>query len=169
MSQSKTILNFPKNAREMISVLSEVVSEESLVLLEAELHRHVILLYRLAEEHLLLATSVSSSKWRQKVSRSYYSAYNARRAVELYVSGVYNTDSSDHKNLHKLPDDFPERETKVARLRDLREDRNSADYDHLADEGNLLVPSVDAVEFAKRFLRDTRSYLENKGFEFEGE
>ncbi|MBD3894646.1 hypothetical protein IEI94_02095 [Halomonas sp. ML-15] len=169
MPDQRTILSFPRNARQMISVLTDVVSNESVDLLEKELERHVIALCELANDHILLASSVSAARWRQKVSRSYYCAYNTRRAVELYVSGVYNIDSSDHKNVHKLPDDFPEKETRVARLRDLREDRNSADYDHTVVEGSLLISSSESVSFAKDFLDDAKVYLEARGVFFEGE
>lgn len=163
MAQGKTIITVSSNTREVISVLAGVVSEEAVLQLNRELERHVFLLLELAEEHCVLAESVSSSRWRQKVSRAYYAAYNARRAVELYVNGVYKTDSSDHKNLHKMPDDFPGKETKVARLRDLREDRNAADYDHLAEESILIMPAADAVAFSRKFLADAEEYLSNKG------
>jgi len=81
------------------------------------------------------------------------------------VSGIYKTDSSDHKNLHKIPDDFSNRETRIARLRDLREDRNSADYDHLANEGSLILMVPDSVSFAREFLNDANGYLSAKGLE----
>ncbi|UYG04380.1 hypothetical protein OCT51_03210 [Halomonas sp. LR3S48] len=153
----------------MVSVLTGVVSSDSVVMLEKEIERHVVSLCALADDHLSLAISVPSTRWRQKISRAYYCAYNTRRAVELYVSGVYNTDSSDHKNVHKLPDDFPEKETRVARLRDLREDRNSADYDHAVVESLLLIQPAEAVSFAKKFLDDAKTYLEARGVDFEGE
>lgn len=163
--QNKNIITVSNNTREIISVLSGIVSEDAVLQLNNELDRHVVLLLELAEEHCVLAESVPAHRWRQKVSRSYYAAYNTRRAVELYVNGVYKTDSSDHKNIHKMPVDFPEKETRSARLRDLREDRNAADYDHLAEEGMLIVPVAEAVSFARNFLNSAKSYLGERGLE----
>ncbi|WP_339118291.1 hypothetical protein [Halomonas sp. BMC6] len=58
MSQNKNIITVSNNAREVISVISGLISEESIYLLNAELNRHVCLLLSLSEEHCVLAENI---------------------------------------------------------------------------------------------------------------
>jgi hypothetical protein len=98
-------------------------------------------------------------EWRQKISRLYYAAYNVRRSVVLKSSGAFSTDSSDHKNVDQLPDVLDNRESHIVNLRNLREDRNLADYSHLATIGDLVIAPADALQFAGQFLGDCRKFL----------
>lgn len=166
--RNKSILDVTKNAREAISCISGLVSDESASQLRGEFDRHVIGLVELAREHLLVAKSLPRSRWRHKVSRGYYCSYHAKRALRLYVSGHYSTDSSDHKKVSDLPDDFPSKESRKRRLNDLRTDRNTADYDHDANEDLLIIGVAESVVFSESFLSDVLEYLTRCGLEIGG-
>lgn len=72
-------------------------------------------------------------------------------------------DSSDHKNIDKLPDDLESRETFSSNLRALREDRNLADYSHLSAVTDLILSPEEALEFSSLFIESCKQFLLNKG------
>jgi hypothetical protein len=72
-------------------------------------------------------------------------------------------DSSDHKKVDNLPDDFPNKNTYANRLNVLREDRNLSDYDHSARSDDLVYRIEDSDEIVGKFLRDARKYLRGRG------
>jgi hypothetical protein len=85
------------------------------------------------------------------------------RAVRLCVNGEYSIDSSDHKRIEVLPDDFPNRNRYANRLGVLRDDRNLCDYDHTAKLTDLVVNVSDAAELVQQFLKDAHRYLKQRG------
>lgn len=153
-------LNLRKTAR----CLSSVLAPSELEKLEKELRTNVRRLLYLGQSHLRFAKLVKGpTSWRQRVSRGYYSAYSASRAVRLEVTGTYSADVKDHKNIGDLPDGFPA----VSRWKDFfvkfRADRNLADYDHSVDESALELTSNDYLERTSDFLEDSKLYLRSRG------
>lgn len=167
MANKDNLISVSRNARQLISVISPLLPKESVDRLELEISNHAKDLFRLGEHHSQFAEKLTEKDWRQMVSRSYYGAYNCRRALMLYKFGSYSTDPSDHKKVAEIPEDFPEKETRSARLRDLREDRNTADYDHSATVDDLIITPREAVEFSKRFIQDAKKYFSENGFDIE--
>ena len=72
-------------------------------------------------------------------------------------------DSSDHKKIETLPDDFPNKNKYANRLGVLRDDRNLCDYDHTAKLTDLVVGAKDATELTQQFLNDAQGYLKRRG------
>lgn len=64
---------------------------------------------------------------------------------------------------YQLPDGFNNAATYATKLRVLREDRNLADYSHLASEADLVVSAEDAGVLVEKFLDDSREYLTARG------
>jgi len=79
------------------------------------------------------------------------------------VDGAHSTESSDHKKVGDLPEDFPARETYHARLKELREDRNKCDYDHTARARDLFISQTEAEQLTGDFFRHTIVYLNGRG------
>ena len=130
--------------------------------IDEEIGRNVRQLFALGEDHYDFGKR-SAKNWRQAVSRTYYGAYAVWRAIRLYVQGSYSTDPGEHKKIDQLPDDFPNKSTYSNQLKVLREDRNVCDYDHAADEGDLVLGTKESLDLVLRFTDDARSYLERKG------
>ena len=147
----------------MIQNLNHLLERQELAKLIAELDRNVVALFELGLAHFNFASALSIDDWRQKISRLYYAVYNVRRAVALKHSGVFSTDSSDHKNVDQLPDGMSNRESHINNLRDLREDRNLADYSHLAVMSDLVIAPDGALTFATQFIADCRQFLIQNG------
>lgn len=147
------------NAVKMIHNLNHLLLPAELAKLTAELDQNVRALFELGLVHLKFAATLGDKDWRQKISRLYYAAYNVRRAVVLRHSGIFSTDSSDHKNVDQLPDKINNKESHIGKLKDLREDRNLADYSHLAVVGDLIISPTDALAFVNDFVSDCRSFL----------
>ena len=140
-----------------------VVDAAAISAIEAEICANVAQLYALGRSHYNFAIRQNNRSWRQKISRLYYAAYSVSRAVRLCVNGDYSTDSSDHKKIEILPDDFPNKNMYANRLGVLRADRNLCDYDHTAELADLVVGVSDAVQLVQQFLTDAQSYLTRRG------
>lgn len=152
------------NARKVIRCLNSVISDGELAKIEAELRNNVRQLMRLGQAHLRFAKRASGpTSWRQRVSRGYYSAYSASRAIRLEVNGVYSTDPSDHKKIGDLPDDFESASRWKDFLTKFRADRNLADYDHSVSEKALELKSFDYLKQAENFYYVARRYLRSRG------
>jgi hypothetical protein len=157
------ILKAASNLRRLEKNLACILDQSGREAIANEVSRNTNGLLRLSKEHYEFATSVSRGNWRQKVSRLYYAAYHARRAVHLFVVGDYITDSSDHKNVGGFPDDFPNRDRYKTRLADLRSDRNLADYDHEATASDLIISIEDATLLVSELISSAQQYLESQG------
>ena len=147
----------------MIHNLNHLLEQQELAKLTAELDRNVVALFSLGQSHFQFASGLDDADWRQKISRLYYAVFNVRRAVTLKHSGVFSTESSDHKNVDLLPPAVGNRESHISHLKDLREDRNLADYSHLAVMADLVISTDDALRFARQFMADCRQFLEQEG------
>jgi hypothetical protein len=161
--QSPHILKAAPNLRRLESNLARILDHRGREAIANEVCRNTRGLLGLSREHYTFAVSVSRGNWRQKISRLYYAAYHARRAVHLYVVGDYITDSSDHKNVGGFPGDFPNRDTYKTRLSDLRSDRNLADYDHEASSSDLINSVEEATLLVSELIAHAQQYLESKG------
>ena len=131
------------NVRKTIRCLDSILSAGELAKIEAELKNNVRQLIRLGQAHLRFAKQASGSlSWRQRVSRGYYGAYSASKAIRLEVNGIYNIDLKDHQKIGDLPGDFKAATRWRDFLTKFRADRNLADYDHSVSEKALELPSV---------------------------
>lgn len=160
---SPHLLLAASNPLKMIQNLNHLLTGHELAKLTAELDRNVTALFMLGEGHYNFAATINNVDWRQKISRLYYAVYNVRRAVVLKHSGAFSTDSSDHKNVDQLPDSVANRQAHIVNLRDLREDRNLADYSHHAVISDLVISPNDALIFATAFLTDCRQFFLQHG------
>jgi hypothetical protein len=157
------LFNAATNPQRMIRNLVGILDEAELDKIRREIDANVIGLYRLAEGHFVFAKAIKSAEWRQKISRLYYAAYNARRAISLKNDGSYTTDSTDHQKVDVLPDRLDNHALYKSKLKDLRDDRNLADYNHLAKESDLLVSVFEAEKVVTDFINDAKKFLTNLG------
>jgi hypothetical protein len=151
------------NPVRMIHNISHLISKKQIGLLTAELDKNASELFSLGLGHFTFAATINDAEWRQKISRLYYAAYNVRRALALKDSGAFATDSSDHKNVDQLPQRMENREAHISKLRNLRDDRNLADYSHTAVIDDLLIPPGEAFQFVVQFIEDGRTFLTTHG------
>jgi len=147
----------------MLENLRHILDTKACNVIQHEIDKNVKALFGLGEEHFRFAKQTQKKLWRQRISRLYYGAYNVRRAVELHTEGIYRTDASDHKNMHNIPDTFPNQDKYKSRLVNLRDDRNLADYDHDAGEPDLILTQDTAETLVADFIKDARDFLENRG------
>ena len=153
---SGNVLKLKKN---LVTVLDAAGIQD----IQKEIFNNVRQLYALGRSHFLFANRLNSRDWRHKVSRLYYAAYNTSRAVRLCVHGEFSEESSDHKKIEALPDDFPNKNTYSNRLSTLRDDRNVCDYDHTATSKDLVLGLDDSLALVTSFLSDARKYLQKRG------
>lgn len=146
----------------MLANLSHILDASACNVIRSEIDKNVKLLFDLGESHYLFAKQLAKSHWRQRISRLYYGAYNARRAINLHEDGSFGTDVDDHKKTG-LPDKLNNSSTYTNQLRVLREDRNLSDYDHTASEADLVLTQDEAERFVTDFLKDARLYLVSRG------
>lgn len=151
------------NPLRLIANLRDIVDVNALASIEARLNQECRLLFDLGNGHFAFAGALSRTDWRQIVSRLYYGAYNVRRAVVLRQSGAFSTDPSDHQRVDALPDDFPDVATFRILMKNLRDDRNLADYSHAAVESDLLMSADDAIQGVTKFIDHARAYLIQRG------
>ena len=121
--KSPHLLRAGANVRKLKENLVNVVDAAAISAIDTEICTNVAQLYALGQGHYYFAIRQNNRSWRQKISRLYYAAYNVSRAVRLCVNGEYSTDSSDHRKIETLPDDFPNWNKYANRLGALREDR----------------------------------------------
>ncbi len=159
------ILKIPRNSGELIAELRPIIGVRASNRLQDEVNSNVIGLFKLGEMHFHFASQplIAHGDWRQIVSRAYYGVYNVVRAIKLNKFGVYSTDVSDHKEVQNLPDDFPNHDSRKNILKQFRDDRNTADYDHDANESDLNQSASNAVAFSVSFIVDARAYLQARG------
>jgi uncharacterized protein (UPF0332 family) len=100
---------------------------------------------------------------RDAVSRFYYGAYHAFRGVIYFTT--QGDDHDGHTELAKfIPRDFPNDQLWQNQLKDLRERRNSADYDMYPKSDNYFHSQALAAESTcGEAIRDARAYLSSKG------
>jgi hypothetical protein len=157
------LFNAASNPLKIIRNLAGILLATELDKIRAEVDVNVVGLFRLGQMHYAFARSVAATEWRQRISRLYYGAYNVRRAVALKYDGTFSTDSSDHQNVDRLPDAVNNAATYRVKLKNLREDRNLADYNHLAQVADLLISPSDYEIMVTDFIEDATRYLTSQG------
>lgn len=157
------ILLASNNVEEMLKNIEPIIGAGATRKLRIEIRKNVVELFRLGLTHMVFANKIKSREWRQKISRLYYAAYNIRRAIFLEFNGHFTTDSSDHRNVNQLPDDFPSKDVLGQQLRDMRQDRNLCDYSHGSKIADLIISPTDAEKFVAEFEKLARKYLTDRG------
>jgi hypothetical protein len=143
--------------------LAHILSESELNKIKLAVQEEVRLLYLLGQNHYNFAISINHEEWRQKVSRLYYAAYNTKRAIQLQDSGKYSTDVSDHKDIDSLPQNLNQKTIHGSMLKQLRDDRNLADYSHTGRANDLFVTTEELERKVDSFLTDCKTYLTTAG------
>ncbi len=152
-----------RNHGETRRVLRQLgVDDAALSVIEAKVTEQALSWLRLGEKHLKSVRRLKryDEEWRSVVSRSYYAAYNASKAVRYYVHGWVSLGADDHQKVGHLPDDFPDRERWARFLVDLRDARNQSDYDPWPETRRALPMSpADAVRDARGFVAEAKQYV----------
>lgn len=162
--RSPHILLVQANWQKIRENLRGTVGPRSLKNIDKALKVQTKELYKFGKYHYDFAISLSTTHWRQIISRLYYAAYNVSRGVRFAEDASYTTESIDHAKIDKLPEKFPNKDRYQTQLKDLRTDRNLSDYDHTADQLELLISVQDAIILVGEFLSDAKTYLlTNKG------
>ncbi len=121
----------------------------------------------LSKRHLQTAKAIRvqlQRDWRCTVSRAYYAAYTAARAIRYFVHGQFDSSAADHKKASELPDDFPDRDQWREFLVILRDDRNKADYHPWRETYWELSESPDKLlDRSARFVGLACQYLRERG------
>lgn len=151
------------NPYTLINNLKEILNEQEISKIQNAILNESKLIFELAENHFNFASGINPTEWRQRVSRFYYAAYNSKRAVSLCANGKFATDVSDHKDINILPDNLKNKATHAAILKQLRDDRNLADYSHLGTVDHLLIDMADIEGIVGNFLQDCKTYLKDSG------
>ncbi|MCF9019713.1 MULTISPECIES: hypothetical protein [Pseudomonas syringae group] len=157
------ILLASANPQRLIKNLSHILSPDQLKLIEVEVNNNVRSLYGLGEAHYEFAIKINKREWRQIVSRLYYAAYNFKRALGLKSDGTYSTDSGDHQKIDQLPKALENAEAYKLQLKNLRDDRNLADYSHSAVEEDLLGATEETTVLVTNFMNDVKAFLIERG------
>lgn len=161
--KSPHLLRASSNVHRLKENLTRILDANALAAIDDEISANVTQLYGLGRSHFSFAARQNNRSWRQKVSRLYYAAYNVSRAVRLWVNGEYSTESTDHKKIENLPNDFPQKNKYANQLAVLRDDRNLCDYDHTVGRGDLVLSVDDSLALVDGFLNDARAYLKQRG------
>jgi uncharacterized protein (UPF0332 family) len=115
----------------------------------------------LARGNSLMTYDVGS--YRDALSRFYYGTYHCFRAVVFFTSG--GDDHQSHSDLPKfIPPDFPNQSIWKNDLKDLRERRNSADYD-IYPKSDVAWRSYaeDGQRKCSSAIKASRIYLQQHG------
>ena len=163
MPKSPHLLLAGSNCKRLRSNLIALLDASSLGSIDNEIINNVIGLYTLGREHYTFAVGLQKPEWRQKISRLYYAAYNIARSIWFSYDGHYSTESTDHKKVVNLPDDFPNKSKYSNQLGVLRDDRNLCDYDHTAVISDLIISPEDAGALLSDLCNDTVAYFSAKG------
>lgn len=143
--------------------LENILSTAEIDKIKQSLLREITLLHSLGMSHFQFARSLEAREWRQRSSRFYYAAYNVKRALSLCDNGKFSTDVSDHQQIDSLPLKLANYATHSTLLKNLRDDRNIADYSHLATVGDLIIQPTDAESVVANFINDVNQYLQTAG------
>lgn len=157
------------NPQKLVGILDGLIEPDQIERIKEQQKFQAQAMFELGVKHYRFAKAQNQSHWRQRVSRFYYGAYNGSKAIRYMVEGSHSTDSSDHKKIGDLPQDFTNRATYSTRLKELRDDRNKCDYDHGAKARDLFITQADAESLTRNFLREAKAYLEERGLELRGQ
>ncbi|MDZ4306365.1 hypothetical protein [Allopontixanthobacter sp.] len=151
------------NPKKIAGILHGLIDPDQIELIHVQQKLHAQGMFNLGLSHFRFGRKLNAVHWRQRISRFYYGAYNSSKSIRYLVNGVHSTDSSDHQKIGDLPDDFPSQQTYKARLKELREDRNTCDYNHEAKARDLFISQTEAEQMTGAFLREAVVYLNARG------
>lgn len=151
------------NHQKIIASYSGFLEAVEIEKIRAEARRHTKLMYCLGVEHFVFAKKIAKRQWRQRISRLYYASYNVSKSVRFDNDGNFSTESKDHSKVGSLPAGFPNHAMYENELKNLREDRNSCDYDHLAKLDDLLKSPADYETMVLEFIRHAHDHLSSRG------
>jgi len=151
------------NHKKIISNYSSILDPIEIEKIISEAKSHTRLMYELGLDHYCFAKKAQKKQWRQRVSRLYYAGYNVSKAIRFECDGSFSTEVKDHSKVGDLPENFPDKATFLNEFKNLREDRNSADYDHLARKADLLKKPEEYEALVLSFLRHAHDHLANRG------
>ncbi len=163
-ADEQRLLKRVRNHAEFRSTLTELTLVSDLQAFDQQVVNITRCWFKLGHEHLEDAKAANRAKRVRSVySRSYYSVYNASKAVRYHVNGVVSLKGDDHQKAGDLPADFPNVDSWTARIPEMYEHRLRADYDNwsLTPTTHTLKPS-DCIAFAERFLEECRRYIQAK-------
>ncbi|PJZ59685.1 hypothetical protein [Leptospira adleri] len=153
-----------RNPNKLANLLSLVLDNTEQKKILAVSEKHTKLLMKLSKHHLQFAKKISKPMdWRQKISRSYYSCYNASKAIRLITKGEYSQEASDHKKIGELPNDFPQESVWSNFLNQMRADRNLSDYDHEKICSDLTHTPREYITQTESFYKEVKKYLASRG------
>lgn len=159
------VLLASSNPQKLINNLKGILTDVELQKIQNAVNTDIKGLFSLGISHHSFAQKIEKLEWRQRVSRLYYAAYNIKRAIQLSDSGVYSTDSSDHQKIDDLPNSLTNAATYKSKLKNMRDDRNLADYSHLGTESDLLIKPDDMQLLVSDFIKDSEKFLSDKGID----
>lgn len=151
------------NPRKIVNLYATFLSSDSRNSIEGELREHVVGLFSLALTHFAFAERLRAADWRQQVSRYYYACYNASKALRFFSEGHFSAEVADHKKISELPDDFNDKDKFKLNLENMRTDRNTSDYDHIAAVADLLATPPEIATLTRDFLTAVRDYCLARG------
>lgn len=157
------VLLASSNPVKLIKNLRSILGKAQLKKIDDAVCAEAKALFLLGKSHFDFSNSIPPAEWRQVVSRLYYAAYNVKRSISLRHDGSFSTESKDHERIDQLPSALANSAVYGAKLRTLREDRNLADYSHLAKESDLVIAVPDARVLVTNFLADAKTYLNSNG------
>jgi hypothetical protein len=154
------------NHAQALGVLEKIAGGSDLHWYHEAVHAVAREWYQLSSHHMRAGRQLLSRprNWRAVVSRSYYAAYNASRAVRYFVKGAVAFDSKDHQLVGDLPTDFPDAASWATFVNELRRDRNIADYEPWKDVRTKLSDSPSSsLNRVEKFISVARLYMRNRG------
>lgn len=160
-TDERRALELLKNHAEFKATLVSLTMNGDLPILESQVHAVARKWFELARLHYLDASAVDASvNPRSVYSRTYYSAYNASKAVRYVVEGFVSLRGDDHKKVADLPGNFPEVDSWAEKLPLLLQHRLRADYDNWSGTAseNVLAPA-DCLTIAANFLKVAEQFL----------
>jgi len=159
------LFNAATNPLKLMRNLAGILRDAELEKIRREIDRNVVLLFRLGESHFLFSRTIPVNEWRQKISRLYYGAYNVRRAVMLKHDGSFTTESSDHQKVDIIPEALENHSLYKVKLKNLRDDRNLADYSHDAIATDLILGVEEADTLVENLFEDVKTFMTSHGIE----
>lgn len=151
------------NPWRLTRLLQKVVDKDAIAAIQSEHKRTVKTMLELSMSHRMAAKKLSRIKhWRSFISRLYYCAYIANRAVRYGANGQFEASAQDHENSKNLPEDFQEKDRWRDFFRHFHLDRNMCDYDSEAGIKDLHYPPAIYAQKTDEFIAVAEKFLQER-------